>query len=241
MMGGGMGMMGGGGDMMLFGLLRIEEVQKEIDLMDDQISAVGKIGEKLQAAERPDFSGMRDATEEKRAELMEKMRVFSEEQGKMISEQLEEVLLPEQFDRLREIGLQQQGASAFSDPKVVAKLVITEDQKKKLETQQTEFREKMVTEMRAALEGGGDREAMVAKVGEMRDAQVEDAKSVLTSEQKETFAKMLGKPFDMPEGAMRGGFGGGGRRGGQPGGGGGGGGGGRGGRGGRGGDGGNDA
>lgn len=215
---GGMGMMGGGmmgGDMMLLGLLRIEEVQKEIDLMPDQAEAVTKINEKLREMERPEAGfNFREATEEQRNEFMAKMRAFSEEQGKMVSENLEEVLLPEQLERVREIALQQQGFQAFSDPTFIKKIGLTEDQQAKLKEQQESMREKMMTAMREAMQSG-DREAIRGKMEEVRDSALKDAKGVLTPDQAKQYEKMLGKPFEMPESAMRGGFGGGGGRGGD--------------------------
>ena len=57
--GGGMGMMGGfggGGNLMM--LVGIEEVQKEIEMLDDQKEAVGKIGEanaRERGGDRPNF------------------------------------------------------------------------------------------------------------------------------------------------------------------------------------------
>jgi hypothetical protein len=225
------GMMGGGGDMMLLGLLRIEEVQKEIDMMADQVEAIGKIGEQLRDTPRPEAGfDFREATEEQRESFMVKMREFAETQGKKVTEQLEEVLLPEQLERARQIALQAQGMQAFSDPTFIKKIGLTEAQQEKLKAQQEGMREKMGTAMREAAQSG-DRDSIRAKIEEMRDESFKEAKSVLTEEQKKKYDEMLGKPFELPEGAMRGGFGGGRGPGGQ--GGPGGGGGGRGGRGGR--------
>lgn len=236
MMGG--GMMGGPrGDMMLLTLLRIDEVKKEVDLMPDQEEAVGKVGEKLRETRPPqaDFD-FREATEEQRNAFMEKMRAFGEEQGKKVTEQLEEILLPEQLDRLREIALQNQGVQAFYDPSFAKKIGLSDSQQEKLKKMQEESNTKMREEMMEAFQAAresGDRSAMATKMQELRDKQMEDAKGVLTDEQKKKYKEMLGEPFEMPEGAMRGGFGGPGAGPGGPGG--------RGGRGGRGGDRGNDA
>jgi hypothetical protein len=207
--GGGMGMMGGAmsGDMMLLGLLRVEEVQKEVDLMPDQIEALGKIGESMRPQGPPGGgANFREMSEEERNKFMEEMRKTMEENAKKVSGQLEEVLLPEQLDRVREIALQAQGANALLDAKVIEKLVINADQKKKLEDIQASMREKMGAAMREAFESG-DREAIGAKMNEMRKSVMDESKAVLTDEQKKTFDEMLGKPFDLPAGAMMGGRG----------------------------------
>lgn len=198
------GMMGGGGDMMLLGLLRMEEVKKEIDLMPDQEEGLTKLGESLNA-DRPQFD-FRNASDEDRQKFMEDMRKRMEESSKKVTEGLEQILLEEQLVRLRQISIQQQGFNAFFDATVVKKLELTDDQKKKLE----ELQEKSMTEMREAMQElfqGGDREAMGKKMTEMRDKQLADAKEVLTDKQKETYSEMRGKDFDLPAGAMMGGFG----------------------------------
>lgn len=223
---GGMGMMGGmrgGGDLALLGLMRVEEVQKEIDMMPDQVAALDKLSESLRG-ERPDFRAIRDASEDERQEMMEKFRKSQEELGKKATEQLEELLLPEQLDRLRQISLQQQGSGAFSDKRVIEKLKITEEQQEKIRERMMELGEEMREEMRELFQSG-DREKMGEVMGKMREKQLEEAKKILSSSQRSQFEEMLGKPFEMPQRPMFGGRGG---RGGQQGGG-------RGGRGGRGG------
>ncbi|WP_164102292.1 hypothetical protein [Candidatus Laterigemmans baculatus] len=215
MFGGGMG----GGDMMLLGLLRVDEVRKELDLMPDQVEALQKVGQEVRG-ERPDFD-FRNATPAERQEFAETMRKRGEEASAKIREQLDQVLLPEQNERLRQIGLQQQGVAVFYDPQVAKELELSEEQKEKLNQVQQSAREKMIAAIR---EGGQDRdrEAMGKMMAESRKATLAEARQVLTSEQQQEFDEMLGKPFEMPAGAMGGfrgqrggeGFGGrGGRRG----------------------------
>lgn len=206
MMGGGMmGGMMGGGDLMLLGLLRVKEVQEEIEMMPDQIEAVGKVGDKMREVARPDRP--QGNSEADREEFMKKMQAFAEEQGKVVSESLEEILLPEQLERARQIALQQQGVQAFYDPSFVKKIELTEEQQAKLKEQQEGMREKMGEAFRGAMQGG-DRDAVRKKIEEVRASVFEEAKSVLTSEQKKKYEAMVGTPFKMPEGAMMGGFGG---------------------------------
>ncbi|XZE54289.1 hypothetical protein SH139x_000246 [Planctomycetaceae bacterium SH139] len=217
--GGGMGMMGGGGgDMMLLGLLRVEAVQKEIDMSTDQIEAIGKVSESAtEGVERPDFRAMRDASEAEREKMMEKMRKQSEEIGKKVTEQLEEVLFPEQLDRARQIALQQQGVGAFNNADVIKKLEITDDQTEKMSDIRRKQGEEMRTQMQELFRAG-DRDAIGKKMREMQEQQMKNMKAVLTEKQTKTFAEMLGEPFEMPAGAMGGGFGRGGRGGGEAGG-----------------------
>lgn len=201
----GAGMMGGmvRSDMMLLGFLRIEEVQKEIDLLSDQKEALEKLGEKLREGSRPEAGfDFREATEEQRNEFIEKMRAWGEEQSKMVTENLEEILFPEQLERLRQIGLQQQSAQAFFDPTFVEKIGLKEEQQEKIREKQQEMFSQIGELMRS-----GDRESMRSKLEGVRSQLLEEAKSVLTPEQKKQYEEMLGKPFEMPANAMRGGLG----------------------------------
>lgn len=210
------GPMAGGTDVMLLGLLQVEEVQKELDLMPDQIEAIEKFG---QRGERPEFD--RNASE---ADRRDAMRKRMEEMNEKASEQLEEVLLPDQLERGREIVLQQQGAAAFSDPEVAKELELTEEQKKKIAETQASAREKMLASMRESF-GSGDREAIAKTIAESRESTLQEVLGVLTEEQREKYESMRGEPFDLPASAMmrgfrggRQGFGGGRPGGGRPGG-----------------------
>ena len=119
---------------------------------------------------------------------------------------LGEILLPLQIERLEQISLQMRGASALADPKVAAKLSLTDDQKKKIEAAKTANMESM----RAMFQGGNrdqnqDREAMRAKMQQQRKEAEEKVLGVLTADQKASFEKLKGAAFTMPERGPRGG------------------------------------
>ena len=223
---GGMGMMGGGmgmmsGDAALLGLMRVEEVQKEVDLMPDQIDALPKLQETAASGfDRELFGKMREASESEREELLKEMREKQEEAGKKLTAQLEELLLPNQLERLREIALQQQGFNALFNATVVEKLKITEEQTEKLQAVRQESGEKMREEL-GELFRSGDRDKIGEKMEEFRKQQMDEGMKVLSSDQRTQFKEMQGEPFDLPQGAMmrgpggRGGPGGPGGRGGR--------------------------
>lgn len=204
---GGPGMFGGmqaGSDMMLLGLLRVEEVQQELELMPDQIEALGNVGQRGPRGERgprPEFD--RNASDTERAAAMQQRM---QEMNERAAAQLEEVLLPEQLERGRQIVLQQQGAAAFSDPKVIEKLELTDDQKKKIEEVQSAAREKMVAAMREAF-SSGDREAIGKMMAESRESTLQEVLAVLTDEQRTKYEELRGEKFDLSPAAMMRGFG----------------------------------
>ena len=208
-------------------LLRVDAVKTELEVSPDQEEALVKI-EEMNRPERPDVD-FRNMSEEERSEFFEKMRTQAEERTAKMKEQLEEVLFPEQIERLEQIAIQVQGVGALRNKDVAAKLNITEAQREEMQevTSQDRMREKM-----REIFASGDRENMREKFEEIRKNMEGEVLAVLNSDQKKKFEELKGEPFDMPEGAMGrggfGGFGGGGGRGGPGGGG----------RGGRGGDGG---
>ena len=228
--GGGPGGFGGGDP--TFGLLRNDAVKEEIELMPDQEEAIGKLMEQGRG-ERPDFD-FRNASEEERREFFEKMQADREERSKKMKMQLEEVLLPDQMERLEQIVVQVRGVAAFRDEEIASKLGITDAQKKELEEVGQKVREEMQAkgqELRDSLRDGGNREEAFAKMRELfaegQELAMEKAIAVLNSSQRAKYDDMKGKKFEMPEGQFgfgrgggpgggRGGFGG---RGGGPGGG----------------------
>ncbi len=206
---------GGGGNSM--SLLRIEEVQTELEISPAQKEAIEKLAEQGRG-ERPDFGNFREMSEEERQQAFEKMRKQAEERAEEMKLQLEEVLLPQQLERLEQISLQIRGVQALDDPEVADKLGLSEDQKTKLAEARQAQGEKMRERMREMFQGGGAggpggdiREAM----GKMREEMEKEILSVLTSTQQSKFEEMKGEKFEMPENAGRGGRGGFGGPGGQ--------------------------
>ena len=220
--GGGFGSRGGGGSMfggrgggdMTMALLRIEAVRTELEMSPDQEEALTKLQEQGRP-ERPDVD-FRNMSEEERTEFFEKMRKQAQERTTKMKEQLEEVLFPEQLERLQEINIQLQGIAALQNEEVAKELKITDAQKKELEEVRAGLMEKMREGMRE-LFSSGSRDGIREKMEKMRDDMEGDVLAVLTSEQKKKFEEMKGEKFEMPEGSFgrgrggqsgRGGFGG---------------------------------
>lgn len=233
--GGGFGFGRGGGGLDLLSLTRIEKVQQELEMLEDQVAEIDKLLEEQQAARRGggrgrgpggprgDGEGRGDrggrpgggrpggdlSDEERQARFAEFQRQ-REERAKQNEEKLAAILLPHQLDRLKEIHLQTRGTAALRDADVAGKLGITDEQK----TQLSAVADEMQNEMRAAFQSlrdsGGGFEGMREKMTEMRTKSDEKALAVLNDEQKKAFAEMKGEPFEMPRPNF-GGFGGRGR------------------------------
>ncbi|MBT3889545.1 MAG: hypothetical protein HOF72_02880, partial [Planctomycetaceae bacterium] len=168
-------------------LLQIEKVRKAAEILDEQVEDIKKAVEKVREdarstqGERPNF---RDLTETQREEMFKKFRAQQEATTKKINEAVEEVLLPQQVERLEEIRLQIQGVAALLTEPVQKALKITAEQKTKFAGVQKETQEKgqeLFSGVRELFQGG-DREKAQAAVQEIREK--------MTTMQKETNEKL---------------------------------------------------
>lgn len=126
--------------------------------------------------------------------------------GKEIDEAIDRMLTPEQSRRLREISLQLRGGHALNDPDIAEALKLTKDQKSKLQ----EIQEKAMKEMQDvglqamgdAVRGGlnpagfqANSQRVAKKMRQLWDDLGDQQLGVLTSEQKDEWQKLTGKPF----------------------------------------------
>lgn len=210
------GLFGGGGGNGL-DLINDENVRKELDLVDDQVTKLreiqGKVGEAMRAAfEGFDFQGLRDLSEEERTAKFAPIREKMEKVNADTQKEIDQVLLPQQRQRLKEIVVQsqirRQGTSgALTTGALATELNITEEQKQKLAEMQTKVEE----ELRKEIE-------------QLRLESRDKILSVLTAEQRAKLNALMGQPIEFQQGGFGGfggGFGGGGPGGRGPGGGGG--------------------
>ena len=184
-------------------LLRAEEVREELQIMPDQLDALKMVEQSM----RPNFSGgksPREMSDEERREFFSGFRERMEERAKDADSKIEEILMPNQMDRLKEIHLQAQGARALTNPDVTEALGLSDDQINELTEVQRSLRSSMRDRFREAFADGPDPE----KFKEIREEMEAEVLSVLNDEQLAKFNEMKGEPFDMPQ---MGRFGGGGR------------------------------
>jgi hypothetical protein len=197
-------------------LLQMEAVQKELELVDDQKAKFKEVGDDLRAQ----FGKLRDLPQaEREAKQAELFKTIHEK----IEKATQEVLLPHQTERLRELAIQRMGPLALADPKVQEDLQITADQKAQLSSIQQSMQAKQ-QEFRAGFANmrNLDADARQKAFQEMRpkmeafrtamDDAGKQALAVLTPAQQDSLEKMKGKKFEFPQNTF-----GGRRGGGQPG------------------------
>jgi Spy/CpxP family protein refolding chaperone len=181
-------------------LLGDENVRRELDLVDDQVTKLREVGDRMRdemrtAFEGFDFQGLRDLSEEEREAKFAPIREKMEKVNADVQKEIDQVLLPQQRQRLKEIVVQsqirRQGTSgALSGGALATELNITEEQKEKLRAKQAEVEE----ELRKETE-------------QLRLEARDKILSVLTAEQRAKLNALMGKPIEFQQ---FGGFGGGG-------------------------------
>lgn len=197
--GGGFGGFGGGGAM---GLLGREDVQKELDILDDQKQEIEALMEDSSNARRDMmrdlFGGGGNFDREAIQEAMEKA-------NRDVEKKLDNILLPHQSRRLKELEVQfalrgRSLAAAVTNDTLVDGLKVTDDQKEDIEKAAESIQKEL--------------DAAIAKL--RMDAIEKLMGKALTSQQQAKFKDMVGKPFEFQD-TQRGGFGAtfGGRQGGQ--------------------------
>lgn len=192
----GMFMMGGG--MMGYSqLLRVEKVQKEIELTEDQKAELQKIEEQSRARMRELFQGGGQDREAARQRF--------EQARKETEKAIEGVLLPNQVKRLKEIRLQVMGiGAALMDEEVRKELGVTEEQAQKIR----DATQKAMEELRGQRQEGErpSREQMQQRMEEMRKKLADAVMSQLTEEQKNKWNQMIGEKFEISPSDLFGGF-----------------------------------
>jgi hypothetical protein len=177
---GGMGFGGGLGF-----LAQNPSVQKEIKVTDEQKDKLKDAMTKVREDHKDDFAKFRDLSQEEKQKLM---KTFSDESDKALGKVLDD----KQMKRLRQIGLQQQGAAAFGNPEVQKKLKLADDQKEKIKA----INEEAGAKQRELFQGGFNEETRT-KMMELRKETMEKVNGVLKDDQKKAWKEMTGEPFEV--------------------------------------------
>lgn len=175
-----MGMFGGGGELFL---LQNDDVREELGLVDDQVEKLQAIRDKMREDAQAMFAGIRDLNEDERRAKFEEMRPKMEERQKEVQREMEQVLLPHQVKRLKQIGRQlrtRQGGGGVNPDTLADELKLTDEQKDRLREKAQEIEKKLRD-----------------KIAKIRKEAEDDLLSVLTPEQRAEWRDMVGEPFEM--------------------------------------------
>ena len=196
----GFGMMAGRGGNLL-GLLRREQIQKELKLSEEQVTKVGEVGQKYREEMRPKWTALREI--EDREQRRAKMTELTEQSEEKSRNQLREVLAREQMIRLYQIRLQIRGPVYGLNHKFIAgRLKLTPEQREKAAQIQKDSQQK-TREAFQGMRGLSQEERrqkmseVREKLGKIRSDAAEQVLSVLTAQQKEQFEKLKGEKFEL--------------------------------------------
>ena len=211
--GGGMGGMMGGPLM----LLRVQDIQDDLQLTADQKDKLRDLAPAGGGGMREAMAGLQDLSpEERRAKMGEIMRENQEKTKK----QLAGILKPDQMKRLDEIQLQATAAlgglmAVTENPDLAKTLAITPEQKTKIDALQQQLRDKRMESMQGMRDLS--QEERTAKMAEMQKTMLKDtkelsdkAREILTPQQREAIEKAMGKKLNIdfstiaPQGGGRG-------------------------------------
>ena len=143
------------------------------------------------------MADMQNLTPEERSAKMQDMRKEMDAAAAKTQKAVEGILLPHQFERVKQIQLQQQftmGANmALAAPELQKDLGLTDDQKAKIKT----INDEAMQAMRGAFTPGQPpSQADMDKMTKAREENAKKALDVLTADQKEKLEKMKGPKFD---------------------------------------------
>jgi Spy/CpxP family protein refolding chaperone len=182
------GLLGGGG---VLNLVQREEVQQELQLIDEQrdklddlvADARQRIGNEM----RDLFAGMQDLSNEERQERFNEIRTRIEKLNKESEADLKKILLPHQFDRLKQISvqqrIQQQGAAALTSGDLAEAINLTDEQREKLERRAEEVQQELQQ-----------------KIAQLRVEARNKMLDVLTPEQRAKLESLMGDSFALQDG-----------------------------------------
>lgn len=187
----------GGSHSSLLGLLRHEEVQKELKLKDEQIAKIKKIGEQFSAEMRKQSAELQkiEDREQRRAKYTELAAQYDQKSR----EQLGKVLAREQMIRLYQIRTQARSVlESLTNKYVVGKLKLTDEQKKKLAEIAKAMQAKRSKLFGSSRDANREQRAKAyEQYRKMRSDADKEALAVLTEEQRKAFTDMQGKKIEL--------------------------------------------
>jgi len=181
----------------LLSLLRLEQVQKEMKLSEEQTAKVQEVVEKLGTEMREQYTALREI--EDRQERIEKATALSDEFDGKVREQLRDVVEREQIMRLYQIRMQVRPVvDSLANRYVAGRLELTDQQKDKL-AQTAKDSQARQSELYARMRDatGEQRSEAYGKLRQFRSDADEKALGVLTAEQKAAFKEMKGEKIEL--------------------------------------------
>jgi Spy/CpxP family protein refolding chaperone len=193
------GFLGGGG---ILGLLQQPDVQQEVELSEDQQNQLNTLNETVRDEIRNEmqdiFRDMQNLSDEERQARFQEIRTRFEEIQKDVDARVQKVLMPLQFERVKQIDLQARlqrgGAAALTEGELADALGLTESQRDEIRQRSEQVQQDLQE-----------------KIAALRKEAQNQLLDVLTAEQRAKLQSMMGEDFALQNGGRAGrqfGFGG---------------------------------
>ena len=123
-------------------MLGMENIQKELELVDEQKQKLLEIAEQYQAQMRQDWEEIRKLPPDEQRKRWSQQREKMTQRAAEVRKQVEQVLLPHQLDKLKELTFRMRAGSMLTSPGTIEQLKLSDDQKRKLQKIRQETMEK---------------------------------------------------------------------------------------------------
>jgi hypothetical protein len=203
--------MRGGGGGTPASLLRIKEVQTELKMTDDQVKKYDEYRQNQRGnGGGGGFGGGGNGGAGGGNFDMEAFRKAQAERAAAEEKAIKEIISADQWKRLWEIWVQNQGNRAILNELVQKDLGLTDEQKNKIKDLQTKQQEAGAALREKVQNGEVERSEMGTLMQQQQKLMNDELGKVLTQEQTDKLKAMGGKEFKVPQQTGRGGGGGGG-------------------------------
>jgi len=180
-----------------------DAVQKHLGLGSDVVTKLNVLSEEYRVASQKeftalgiDFTALSDLPAAERAVEMRKANEKTAEVTRKLAAafvpKLEQLLTPDQLQRLKEIQLQASGVDMWTEPAIAKELDLSDEQNTKLTALRDEY-------SRRQQQLDGDFQQRFARIRELNAERDSKALDLLTAVQKEKLSALKGPPFDVSQ------------------------------------------
>ena len=169
-----------------------DKVMEELKVSDDQREKLMRLALEQLMQTGPFLDTLKEGGPEREKKLNEHRKEAREK----LAKNLEDVLEPEQRNRLRQITLQQEGSFVLGREDVRKDLKITQEQMKQF-VAITEELHKKAEALVKQVQSGADPNEIRPKIEQLRKDQGKKLEAVLTDAQKKQWQDLLGPPFEL--------------------------------------------
>jgi hypothetical protein len=177
----------GGGALANAMMLCIPHVQKELQLNEAQVQQAKELLDRVGRQTRETYQSFQGLDEKEKTAKSEQ---FERALARETTSRINEILMPAQLKRFKQLNLQSRGGWPFDDPDVQKALMLRPDQIRTILQIIQEF------QSRAQADSKGKRSEVLKKIESRKKELTEKIVSKLSEDQIRIWSEMLGEPFE---------------------------------------------